>query len=217
MVELLQTMAAAFLQAIPWTVALTALSFLAGAVLAIPLCAMRVSRIALVSNVAVAIILTFRSIPPIVWLFFIFFGIGSGLLHLSPFVSSVLGLALITAATLAEVYRGALKAVSAGQFEAARVLGLSPLRQYLDVLGPQIFRVALPSSATYAIGLLKDSAVSSTIGVPELASAAYHVSIETFKGIDAYAGAGVIYFFISVLMAWGARSLDKRLRMRIAR
>jgi polar amino acid transport system permease protein len=217
MSDLLQLIARALVQAIPWTVALTVLSFLGGAIIAIPLCALRVSRVGLLRNVGLGIILVLRSIPPIVWLFFIFFGIGSGLLHLSPFVSAVLGLALITAGNVAEIYRGALKAVPAGQFEAARVLGLSSLRQYTDVLGPQIFRVALPSSATYAIGLLKDTAVASTIGVPELASAAYHVSMDTFKGIEVYATAGVMYFCISVVMAIGTRGLDKRLRMRIAR
>jgi polar amino acid transport system permease protein len=217
MLDLLQQISNALVQAIPWTIALTVLSFLAGAIIAIPLCGLRVSRFSLTRNVGLAIILTLRSIPPIVWLFFIFFGIGSGLLTLSPFVSAVLGLALITAGNVAEIYRGALKAVPAGQFEAAKVLGLSPLRQYIDVLGPQIFRVALPSSATYAIGLLKDTAVASTIGVPELASAAYHVSMNTFKGIEVYATAGFMYFCISVVMALGTRSLDKRLRVRIAR
>ncbi|REE18144.1 amino acid ABC transporter membrane protein 1 (PAAT family) [Paraburkholderia sp. BL27I4N3] len=217
MFDLLQLIARALVGAIPWTIALTVLSFFGGAILAIPLCAMRVSHVRLLNTVALSIILTLRSIPPIVWLFFMFFGIGSGLLHLSPFVSAVLGLALITAGNVAEIYRGALKAVPAGQFEAAKVLGLSSLRQYSDVLGPQIFRVALPSSATYAIGLLKDTAVASTIGVPELASAAYHVSMDTFKGIEVYATAGVMYFFISIFMAWSTRALDKRLRLRIAR
>jgi polar amino acid transport system permease protein len=217
MFELVRTIASALIEAVPWTVALTLLSFLVGAIAAIPLCALRVSRFALVRNIGLSIILILRSIPPIVWLFFIFFGVGSGLLHLSPFVSAVIGLGLITAGNLAEIYRGSLKAVPPGQYEAARVLGLSPLRQYIDVLGPQVFRVALPSSATYAIGLLKDTAVSSTIGVPELASAAYHVSMDTFKGIEVYATAGVMYFCVSIVMAWGTRSLDKRLRVRVAR
>jgi polar amino acid transport system permease protein len=217
MIELVRTIAIALVDAIPWTITLTVFSFLVGAVIAIPLCALRVSRFGIVRTVGLSIILILRSIPPIVWLFFIFFGIGSGLLHLSPFVSGVVGLALITAGNVAEIYRGALKSVPAGQYEAAKVLGLSPIRQYIDVLGPQIFRVALPSSATYAIGLLKDTAVASTIGVPELASAAYHVSMDTFKGIEVYATAGAMYFCISVVMAWGTRSLDKRLRVRVAR
>jgi polar amino acid transport system permease protein len=217
MLDLIRTIAGALVQAIPWTIALTVLSFVVGAVLAIPLCALRVSRHRFLNIVGLATILTLRSIPPIVWLFFIFFGIGSGLLHLSPFVSGVLGLGLICAGNLAEIYRGSLKAVSSGQYEAAKVLGLSPLRQYIDVLGPQVFRVALPSAATYALGLLKDTAVASTIGVPELASASYHVSMDTFKGIEVYAIAGFLYFCISIAMAAGTRNLDRRLRVRIAR
>jgi polar amino acid transport system permease protein len=217
MLNLLEVIGASLVQAIPWTIGLTALSFTLGAALAIPLCAMRVARGTVLSSVAVALILVMRSIPPIVWLFIIFFGIGSGVLHLNPFTSGVIGLALITSANVAEIYRGALKAVPSGQFEAAKVLGLSRLRQYTDVLGPQIFRTALPSCASYAIGLLKDSAVASTIGVPELASAAYRASQATYKGIEVYATAGLLYFLISVLMAWGSRALDTKLRLRIAR
>jgi len=217
MFDLIKSIAEALVQAIPWTIALTVSSFVVGAIVAIPLCAMRVAHSAVVSRVALAVILILRSIPPIVWLFIIFFGIGTGAIHLNPFMSAVIGLALITASNLAEIYRGSLKAVPAGQFEAARVLGLNRWRQYVDVLGPQIFRVALPSSASFAIGLLKDTAVASTIGVPELASAAYHVSQSTYKGIEVYATAGVMYFVISVLMAWGTRALDTHLRVRIAR
>ncbi|MBC8751694.1 MULTISPECIES: amino acid ABC transporter permease [Paraburkholderia] len=217
MMGIIQSVGGMLLQAVPWTIGLTVFAFVAGSILAIPMCALRVSRSAVVRGVSMGVILVMRSIPPIVWLFIIFFGIGSGILHLSPFASGVIGLALITAANLAEIYRGAMKAVPLGQFEASKVLGLSRWRQYVDVLGPQIFRTALPSCATYAIGLVKDTAVASTIGVPEIAQAAYRASQATFKGIEVYAAAGFIYFVISVLMAWGSRALDTRLRMSIAR
>ena len=215
-IDLYQVMIEAMTHAIPWTLAVTFASFVCGAILAIPLCACRVSRFAPVRAVSLALVLLVRSIPPIVWLFFIFFGIGGEMLPLSPFVASILGLALIGAANLAEVYRGSLKSVPHGQFEAARVLGLSKLQQYVDVLGPQVFRVALPSATTFAIVLLKDSAIASTIGVPEIASAAYHVSQQTFRGIEVYVIAGALYLAISIAIAFLTRSMDQKLRLRIA-
>ncbi|WP_413871384.1 amino acid ABC transporter permease [Albidovulum sp.] len=205
------------LAGVPWTIALTAASLLIGTVAGAILCAMRLSGSALPRLASAGIILTFRSIPPIVWLFFIFFGIGTNLLPLSPFASGAIGLGLITAANMAEIFRGAFAAIHPGQWEAARTLNLGRVSQMLDVIGPQVVRVALPSIATYAIGLLKDSAVASTIGVTETAFQAYHVSQRTFHGLDVYAIAGLLYILLSLPIAALSRRLDLHLRAKVAR
>ena len=211
--DILQAIAAG----IPWTLALTAVAFVIGAVLGQPLCAMRFSQLTAVRLLATALILTFRSIPPIVWLFLIFFGLGSGYLQISPFQAAAAGLGLITAANMAEIYRGALSAIHPGQWDAASALNLSTRHRFLDVIGPQLLRVALPSSASYAIGLLKDSAIASTIGVSEIAFQAYHTSQRTFHALDIYAIAGLLYILISLPMAWLTRWADVKLRARVAR
>ncbi|EEF22538.1 Nopaline transport system permease protein nocM, putative [Ricinus communis] len=217
MSDLLAKMLGEVAAALPWTIALTVVSFILGAILAVPLCCARTSTNAILRNGALSLILVCRSIPPILWLFLIFFGVGSELGSLSPFTSAVVGLGIITAANLCEIYRGAMKAVPVGQYEAAHALGLPTVRRYLDVLVPQIFRVSLPALATYAIGLLKDTAVASTIGVPDLALSANRVAQETFKGIEVYAVFGLVYFLISIAIAFATRGLDRRLRVRIAR
>jgi polar amino acid transport system permease protein len=211
--DILQAIAAG----IPWTLALTAVAFVIGAILGQPLCAMRFSQLTAVRLLATSLILTFRSIPPIVWLFLIFFGLGSGYLQISPFQAAAAGLGLITAANMAEIYRGALSAIHSGQWDAASALNLSTRHRFLDVIGPQLLRVALPSSASYAIGLLKDSAIASTIGVSEIAFQAYHTSQRTFHALDIYAIAGLLYILMSLPMAWLTRWADVKLRARVAR
>jgi polar amino acid transport system permease protein len=202
---------------IPWTIALTSVALAIGVILGAPLCAMKTSRNRFANLVATAVILTFRSIPPIVWLFFIFFGVGTDFIQISPFAAGAIGLGLITAANMAEIYRGALHAIHPGQWEAAKVLNLSLHSQLVDIIGPQLVRVALPSIATYAIGLLKDSAIASTIGVADIAFQAYHVSQRTFHGLDVYAIAGLLYIVISLPIASLARWTDTRLRAKVAR
>lgn len=202
---------------IPFTLALTLASFLLGALLGLPLCAMRMSRNRLIGFLGTALILTFRAIPPIVWLFIIFFGIGFGYLQLDPFSSATIGLGLITAANMAEIYRGSLSAIHAGQWEASTVLNLSARHRFIDVIGPQLARIALPSATTYVIGLMKDTAVASAIGVHEIAYEAYHLSQQTFRGLDIYAAAGLLYIVISLPIAWLARWTDGRLRSVVAR
>ena len=117
---------------------------------------------------------------------------------------------------MAEIYRGALSAIHIGQWEAASALSLSARHRLVDVVAPQLVRIALPSATTYAIGLLKDTAVASAIGVHEIAFHAYHVSQETFRGLDVYARAGLLYVLISLPIAWMARRTDRRLRARVA-
>ncbi|WP_237478846.1 amino acid ABC transporter permease [Lichenibacterium dinghuense] len=202
---------------IPWTLALTALSFAIGAVLGLALCGLRMAPSAPLRFVGGAVILTFRAIPPIVWLFVIFFGIGSDYVPVGPFTAAVAGLGLITAANMAEIYRGALAAVHSGQWEAAAVLNLPARSRFADVIGPQLLRIALPSAATYVIGLLKDSAVASTIGVGEIAFQAYHMSQRTFHGLDVFAIAGALYIAISLPIAFAARWADLRMRAAVAR
>ena len=202
---------------IPFTLALTLLAFLFGAVLGLPLCALRMSRNPILGLLATVLILTFRAIPPIVWLFVIFFGIGFGYLQLDPFSSAVIGLGLITAANMAEIYRGSLSAIHNGQWEASATLNLSARHTFVDVIGPQLARIALPSATTYVIGLMKDTAVASAIGVPEIAYDAYHLSQRTFRGLDIYAAAGLLYILFSLPIAWLARWADSRLRAAVAR
>ena len=207
----------ALLKAVPWSLALTLSSFLLGALLAIPLCMMRISKHATLRAVAISVTVFMRSIPPIVWLFFIFFSFSEYVVQLSAFAAAMLGLGLITAANLAEIYRGALLAIPHGQREASHVLGLGFWDRAMSVMAPQVFRYSLPACSTYAIGLLKDTAIASTIGVPEVAQVAYQLSQQTFKGLEIYALAGCLYLLISFAMAWLSRSVDANLRARIER
>jgi polar amino acid transport system permease protein len=204
------------LAGVPWTLGVTLCAFAAGVVLGFPLCALRMARTPLLAALGAAIVLTVRSIPPIVWLFFIFFGIGGGYISLSPFVAAVVGLGLITAAQMAEVYRGAFAAIPDGQYEAAHVLNLSAPQRFFDVVLPQLTRISIPTAATYAIGLLKDSAVASTLGVSDISFQAYQVSQQTFQGLGVYSAAALVYLVLSVPVALASRWLSATLQRRIS-
>ena len=202
---------------IPWTITLTVVAFSTGVILGVPVWAMLMSRLRGVRWAARLMILTFRSIPPIVWLFLIFFGVGSGSSVIGPFQAAWIGLGLITAANMAEIYRGAFAALHPGQREAAIALGMPFRHRFLDVIAPQMVRVAIPSAATFAISLLKDTAIASTIGVHEIAFQTYHLSQTTFHSLDLFAIAGLLYIAISLPIAWLAHWADRTMRRSIAR
>ncbi|MBN8952683.1 MULTISPECIES: amino acid ABC transporter permease [unclassified Rhizobium] len=206
-----------FFRGLAWTVALTIGSFAIGAVLAVPLLAARRSRFLAARLLAAAVIQIIRAIPPILWLFIIFFGLGMSYFPINPFVAALSGLGLIAAANMAEIYRGALSSIHHGQWEASTALDLGRWYTMRDVVAPQAFRVALPSAASYLIGLMKETAVASTIGVTELVYQGNQLSQLTFRGLEIFAVVGLFYIFLSLPVAWLSRLTDAHLRSKVAR
>ncbi|MGW2329426.1 amino acid ABC transporter permease [Streptomyces sp. NPDC001700] len=160
----------------------TALGFALGIVLAF----MRLSRSPFLKSVAFTYIWAFRSIPLIVQLLFWFnltylykkldFGIpfGPGFFSfdtaglVGAMSAAVLGLALHQAAYAAEIVRGGVIAVDAGQLEAAAALGIPRLRQLRRVVLPQAMRSILPNAANEVISLFKGTSIVSVMAIGEL-------------------------------------------------
>lgn len=204
------------LSGIPYTLAVTFGGLAIGAVLGFPLLLLRNSRYAVVRSLAILFIALIRSIPPIVWIFLIFFSIGTGFFPISPLSAALVGFGLIAMANIAEIYRGGLMAIHDGQHEAAQALNMSRFHIMWDVVLPQMFRVCLPVIATYAIGLLKDAAVASTIGVPDLIYQGRYVTQMTFDGLAVMGAVGVLYILISLPIAWVSRVAETYLRRTVS-
>lgn len=205
------------LQGVPMTIGLTVGALAIGAVGGIPLALARRSSIAAVSLAAVSVIEVLRGIPPIVWLFIIYFGLGTALPMLDPITSAIIGLGLISCAYMAEIYRGGLSAITRGQWEASEALGMGRQSVLTFIIGPQVFRVSVPAAASYAIGLLKDSSVAYTIGVSEIVYFANDQSRQTSDALGPFFLAALVYVMMTIPCAWATRALDTRLRMRVAR
>ncbi|MFC5677699.1 amino acid ABC transporter permease [Aeromicrobium endophyticum] len=202
---------------VPTTLLVTATCFGVGAVLGLVLVTGRRSGSVVVRGLSRTIIDLLRGIPPIVFLFIVFFGIGSGAIRLSPFVAAVIGLGLISAAHLAEIYRGSLLAVHRGQFEAAQALGLGRVTTYTRVVGPQAVRVAIPGMVTWAISLLKDSALVSTIGVAEIMSVTNQDARSSGSSLTPFVIAAAIYIALGSPLAYLSRYLERKLSLKGAR
>src|SRR6202022_4925652 len=108
-----------------------------------------------------------RGTPILLQLFVLYYGMAAAI-RLPAFLAALLGLALNYAAYESEIYRSALEAVSAGQLEAARTLGLSERQVLVLVRAPQAFRLALAPMTNDFIALLKDSSLVSVLTGVEL-------------------------------------------------
>lgn len=204
----------AVLLGLPLTLLVTAAAFLIGLILGVPLMLGLRSPLRPVRLVFRLVVDLIRGIPPIVWLFLLYFGINFGGLRLDSLSAAIVGLGVISGAYLAEIYRGGFSTLPVGQLEASRALGLGRRTTFLRILAPQAVRTSLPSIATFLLALVKDSSIASTIGVTEMVFAA-----NTFvrqnpgtAGLTPFFLAAGVYVAISIPLAIAARRLDTRLR-----
>jgi polar amino acid transport system substrate-binding protein len=152
-----------------------------------------------------------RGTPILLQLFVLYYGIAAAI-RLPAFVAALLGLALNYAAYESEIYRAALEAVSIGQIEAARTLGLSERQVLVLVRGPQAFRLALAPMTNDFVALLKDSALVSVLTVLELTKQTQIFATNLGSWVIPGTICAALYLLMSLPLSALARSLERRWR-----
>ena len=150
------------------TVLIGATSILAGLVLGLALALARLyggRALALPARVYIDL---FRSIPLLVLLIVIYYALPFVGVRLSPFLSAVAALTLVSGAYAAEIFRAGIEAIPRGQFEAADALGLPRGRTMRLVVLPQAVRIVIPPLTNNCINVLKDTALASVVAMPDL-------------------------------------------------
>ena len=159
----------------------------------------------------------FRGTPLIVQLFMVYFGIPSAMREMGlpfrfdRFYAAITTLSLYIAAYIAEDLRTGVMSIGAGQWDAARALGLRTSYVWAFVILPQAFRRALPSLCNEAIGILKDTSLVSVIGYEELFRKGQLIVAQTYRPFEIYAVVSVIYLLLTHLISLGSKYLSRRL------
>jgi polar amino acid transport system permease protein len=199
----------------------TAIAFL----LAVPLALMRVSRRKGLSRFAYGYIYLFRGTPVLTQLFLIYYGLSqfeavrqSALWPIlrDPFPCALIALSLNMAAYVAEVLRGGIEGVPAGEREAGLAAGLSPFQLYRLVILPRAIRIALPALSNEMVVQMKSTALVSTITLLDLTGAARRIEARTYS-TDALFVAGVIYVILTWAIGRGFRLAEWRLNRHMVR
>jgi polar amino acid transport system substrate-binding protein len=164
----------------------------------------RLARLALVGYVELM-----RGTPLLLQLFVLYYGITAAV-RLPAFAAALLGLALNYAAYESEIYRGALEAVSRGQLEAARTLGLSELQVLRYIRGPQAFRLALAPMTNDFVALLKDSSLVSVLTVMELTKQTQIFATNLGSWVIPGVLCSGLYLAMSLPLSAVARRLERR-------
>jgi His/Glu/Gln/Arg/opine family amino acid ABC transporter permease subunit len=153
----------------------------------------------------------YRNVPSLTHLFILYFGLAYLGIRLSSIAAAVLGLGLIGAAGLSEVYRAAFQFVAVGQREAALSIGLRPLLSFRLIVVPQAWRLVLPPLGNYAVQLIKDTSLVAAIAAPEIMFTARNLVVNTFETTLVYVLATLIYLAICLPLVLLVRSLENRL------
>jgi His/Glu/Gln/Arg/opine family amino acid ABC transporter permease subunit len=152
-----------------------------------------------------------RGTPILLQLFVLYYGIAAAI-RLPAFAAALLGLALNYAAYESEIYRAALEAVSVGQLEAARTLGLSERQVLRFIRGPQAFRLALAPMTNDFVALLKDSSLVSVLTVLELTKETQIFATNLGSWVIPGTMCAALYLAMSLPLAAVARQLERRWR-----
>ncbi len=163
-----------------------------------------VSRFNPLDFIATAYVEILRSTPVIVQIFIIYYGVFSmielpsflmfGFIKFDRFFPGVVALGMNSGAYLCEIIRAGIQSIDGGQTEAARSLGLSQTQNLRYIILPQALKNILPAIANEFVVIIKESAITYTIGVQDLMSAVNAVKGATFVIIEPLLVATAIYF-----------------------
>lgn len=143
-------------------------SIFIGTIAGILICIARLYGPKPVRLLAVGFIDIFRALPILVVLIVIYYALPFVRIRLDSFTSATIALSIVLAAFTAEVFRAGIKSVPAGQFEAARALGLPFYVTLLKVIVPQAVRIATPPQTSNCISIVKDTSLASVVAMPDL-------------------------------------------------
>ena len=193
------------------TLQVTAGSLALALVLGIFVAVARISSFKLLSYPALIYTDVMRGTPALVQLFIIYFGLSDLGLEFDPISAAIIGLGLNGAAYVGEIYRAGIVAIHRGQIEAALSLGMTPVRAMRYIILPQAVRIVLPPLTNYAILLVKDTAIISTIAAPEVMFEARRIVQATFMHSvsgQIYLMAALIYLAITLPMSYVAKRME---------
>lgn len=200
------------LDGLKWTVLLSLIAFASGGIAGVLIALMRTSAYAIPRWFAYLYIEVFQGTPLLMQLFVFYYGVVLVGLDVSAWVAAAIGLTAHTSAFLGEIWRGGIEAVPGGQTEAARALGLPYRHRMIDVILPQAFKISLPATIGFLVGLVKGTSLVAIIGFTELTRAGQVISNNTFQPLIIFGIVGAIYFAI----CWPLSLLSGRLERKMS-
>ena len=193
------------------TIELAVLIVISGLLAGLVLALLRSLAIRPLNWLIIFVVDLFRSLPPLVIIVFIYFGLPSVDVSPSGFVSTWLSLALVLMAFSEEIFWAGITSIAKGQWEAARSTGLSYGQTLMSVVLPQALRLTIPPLTNRTIAITKGTALGTVVAVSEILGMASSAVSNSYNPSPLTLGAGaylILFFPMVVLGRW----LETRMR-----
>lgn len=211
-VPFIGTAVMAMLKTIPLTLAMTFFPILFGFIIAIGLTLIRMYHVRFLEPIA-KFYVSFSKHPsnfayyadllrhsPIGGFLSKSFGLGISANKIPVVVFVIIALSFTAGAYLTEILRSGIIAVDIGQMEAAYSVGYTHGQAIRKVLLPQAFMIALPNFTNLCIGFLHTTSIAAIVAVPEITGMATIVASDNYAFLEAFIGAALIYWFLTILI-----------------
>jgi polar amino acid transport system permease protein len=179
------------------TVELAAAAMVFGLIIALAAAALQLTWPRSLGRLVSVYVELIRNTPFLVQIFVIFYGLPAIGLRLSPIFASIVGLSIYVGAYATEILRAGIESIGTGQIEAARALGLRPLRILRHVIAIPALAAVYPALTSQFILVMLATSIVSAISTPELAGAANDIQGMTFRSLEAYLVVAGVYLVIS--------------------
>ncbi|EDQ33707.1 amine acid ABC transporter, permease protein, 3-TM region, His/Glu/Gln/Arg/opine family [Hoeflea phototrophica DFL-43] len=203
------------LAATQYTIYLSLIALIGGGLIALVITIVRTSPYLNAKRVAAGYIWLFQSVPLLMLLFLIGLGIPRILgVNVNPWLAASIALVVYASAYLADVWRGAVESIPAGQWEGARALGLSFLKIVRLVILPQAVRISLAPTVGFTVQIIKGTSLAYIIGFYDLMSIGKRWANAPVSGTEPYVIfplMALIYFCLCFPLSVWARRLERRL------
>jgi polar amino acid transport system permease protein len=204
-------------EAAKWTVALSLIAFIGGALVGLVIALSRTSDNGLARGIATVFTQIFQGTPLLLQLFLVFFGAPILGFEINPWVAAAAALILNSGAFLGEIWRGCIQAVPRGQWEAAEALSLSYFWRMRAVVLPQAMKIAVAPTVGYLVQIIKGTSLAAIIGFTEITRAGQIINNATFQPMLVFGVVGAVYFILCWPLSLWAGRLEKRQAKALAR
>ena len=174
---------------------------------------LRMSRIKIVSAVTRFFITVLRGTPLMLQLLAVTYGpyylFGTTVAR-NKLIPVVIAFAINYAAYFAEIYRGGIESISAGQYEAATVLGYTKLQTFMRIILPQVVKRIMPSVTNEVVTLVKDTSMAFTVSYQEMFTIGKQIA-NSQTSFMPFVVAGVFYYLFNAIVDYVMGRIEKRL------
>ena len=172
----------------------------------------RMSKIAPVRWISKLYISIMRGTPLMLQLMVVYFGpyylFGMRISTGYRMTAVLIGFAINYAAYFAEIYRGGIESISAGQYEAAKILGYNKMQTFFRIILPQVIKRILPAVTNEVITLVKDTSLAFVVAVAEMFTIAKQIA-SAQTTMTPFLVAAIFYYIFNLIVAVAMNKIEK--------